>query len=113
MASIGEYLDGRPGIVWCMRNAEEAAVKAMLGKSVAVINGAMPVEQRVELVDAYRAGELRYLVSKPRVMGLGINLAETNHMVFSGFGWSFEEFYQAVRRGHRYGGCPSGCGLRG
>jgi len=24
-------------------------------------------------------------------------------MVYSGFGYSFEEFYQAVRRAHRYG----------
>ena len=104
LSSIVEYLEGKRGIVWCGRNAEEDAVKRALGgANVAVINGAMPVEQRVELVDAYRAGQVRHIISKPKVLGFGVNLPECDDMVYSGFGWSFEEVYQAVRRAHRYG----------
>lgn len=103
MQTILDYLDGKRGIVWCGRNAEEAAIAKRLGDGVAVVNGAMPVEERVEIVDAYRSGQLRHIVSKPKVLGFGVNLPECDHMVYSGFGWSFEEFYQAVRRAHRYG----------
>ena len=103
LTSITDYLAGKRGIVWCGRNAEEDAIRRVLDGKVAVINGSMPVEERVELVDAYRAGEIQHIVSKPKVLGFGVNLPECDDMVYSGFGWSFEEVYQAVRRAHRYG----------
>lgn len=104
--AILSYLDGKRGVVWCARNAEEEFLAAQLrstGAIVAVINGAMEIEERVELVDAYRAGQVDHIVSKPRVLGFGVNLPECDHMVYSGFGFSFEETYQAIRRAHRYG----------
>ena len=103
MDAITEYADGKRLIVWVARNAEESAIASRLPGRVAVINGAMEVEERVDLVDAYRAGEIDHIVSKPKVLGFGVNLPENNHMVYSGFGYSFEEFYQAIRRAHRYG----------
>jgi len=103
MDAIEEYAQGKRLIVWVARNAEEKAIAARLPGTVAVINGPMEVERRVELVDAYRAGEIDHIVSKPKVLGFGVNMPECDHMVYSGFGYSFEEFYQAVRRAHRYG----------
>jgi superfamily II DNA helicase RecQ len=103
LSMIGDYLDGKRGIIWCARNAEEDAIRAMLGKDVPIVNGAMPVEERVEIVDAYRTGSIRHIISKPKVLGFGVNIPECDHMVYSGFGWSFEQVYQAVRRAHRYG----------
>ena len=104
--AILRYLDGKRGVVWCARNAEEEFFAAQLratGATVAVINGQMEIEERVELVDAYRAGQVDHIVSKARVLGFGVNLPECDHMVYSGFGFSFEETYQAIRRAHRYG----------
>ena len=103
LQGIASYAQGKRLIVWCSRNAEEQAVAKVLPGSVKVINGAMPIEERVDVVDAYRAGEIDHIVSKPRVLGFGVNLPECNHMVYSGFTYSFEEFYQTVRRAHRYG----------
>jgi superfamily II DNA or RNA helicase len=103
MSAIAAALDGKRGIVWCSRNDEEQAVRRALSGEVAVINGAMPIEERVEVVDAYRAGEIDHIVSKPKVLGFGVNIPECDDMVYSGFNWSFEEMYQAVRRSHRYG----------
>lgn len=101
--AIAEALDGKRGIVWCSRNDEEQAVRRRLSGKVAVINGAMPIEERVELVDAYRAGHIDHIVSKAAVLGFGVNIPECDDMVYSGFDWSFEKMYQAVRRSHRYG----------
>lgn len=103
LSAIAEELSGKRGIVWCSRNAEEDAIRGILGGSVAVINGQMPIEERVEKVDAFRSGQLNYIVSKPKVLGFGVNIPECDHMVYSGFNDSFEEMYQAVRRAHRYG----------
>lgn len=104
--AIMAYLEGKRGVIWCARNAEEEFMASQLratGAIVAVINGSMEIEERVELVDAYRAGQVDHVVSKPRVLGFGVNLPECDHMVYSGFGFSFEETYQAIRRAHRYG----------
>ena len=103
LRGILDYAEGKRLIVWCSRNAEEKAIAKALPGSVAVVNGAMPVEERVEVIDAYRSGQIDHIVSKPKVLGFGVNLPECDHMVYSGFGYSFEEFYQAVRRAHRYG----------
>jgi len=99
---ILDWVDGHKSIVWVSRNAEEAMFKRQLENSV-VINGDMPIEERVENVDKWRAGEIDHLISKPTVLGFGINLPECDRMVFSGYTYSFEQFYQAVRRSHRYG----------
>lgn len=42
-------------------------------------------------------------MSKPAVLGFGINLPEASDMLYSGYTWSFEQFYQAIRRAHRFG----------
>ena len=96
-------MDGHKTIVWCNRNKEEEMFKKEFGNDCVVINGAMIVEDRVEWVDKWRAGEIQHLISKPSVLGFGINLPEAERMVYSGFNYSFEQFYQAVRRSHRYG----------
>lgn len=105
LQGIVDYLDTHNrGIVWCNRNAEEKAIAdALWDDSVAVLNGSMPIEERVEKVEAFRAGQLRVIVSKPKVLGFGVNIPECDHMVYSGFNYSFEEMYQAIRRAHRYG----------
>ena len=103
LSTIVESLAGKRGIVWCSRNDEEQAVRRALPGNVVVINGAMPIEERVECVDAYRNGQVDHIVSKPKVLGFGVNIPECDDMVYSGFNWSFEEMYQAVRRSHRYG----------
>jgi superfamily II DNA or RNA helicase len=105
LTAIADYVNEHPQcIVWCNRNAEEEAIEnALWDDGVAVLNGSMPIEERVEKVAAFRAGQLRCVISKPKVLGFGVNIPECNHMVYSGFNYSFEEMYQAVRRAHRYG----------
>ncbi|MEL6347661.1 MAG: helicase C-terminal domain-containing protein, partial [Myxococcota bacterium] len=104
--AIAEYAEGKRCVVWVKRNKEEETIAAMLrshGATVGVINGRSPIEERIETIDAYRNGQIQHLVSKPSVMGFGVNLPECDHMIYSGFDDSFEQFYQAVRRAHRYG----------
>jgi len=103
MDAICQRAKGARMVVWVKRNREEDAIAGALPGNVGVVNGSMAIEERIEVIDAYRSGELDHLVSKPSVMGWGVNLPECNEMVYSGFDYSFESFYQAVRRAHRYG----------
>ena len=96
-----DYIQNKRTIVWCTRNKEEELFKKELNGHV--INGSTPIERRVELQDAFRNGDINILISKPQVMGFGVNLPQAECHLYSGYTFSFEEFYQAVRRSHRYG----------
>jgi len=94
-------IQDRQAIVWCARNGEESAFAKALDAHV--INGATELDRRVELVDAFKRGEIRHIVTKPSVLGFGVNIQEAEVHLYSGYTFSFEQFYQAVRRSHRYG----------
>lgn len=98
--AVASVVDKR-AIVWCSRNAEEDAFSAALGGHV--VSGKTPVEERVEKIDDFRAGRVKTLISKPSVLGFGVNLPEATDMLYSGYTFSMEQFYQAVRRAHRFG----------
>jgi superfamily II DNA or RNA helicase len=98
-----EFIEGKRSIIWCSRNDEEMMFKRLLGDSAVIINGTMPIEERVEWIKKYKAGGIKHLISKPTVLGFGVNLQEADCHVFSGYTYSFEQAYQAIRRSHRYG----------
>lgn len=94
-------VSGKRAIVWCSRNAEEDAFRRAIGGHL--VSGATPVEERVEYIDDFRSGRVNTLISKPSVLGFGVNIPEATDMLYSGYTFSFEQFYQAVRRAHRFG----------
>jgi len=89
-------------IIWCLRNQEEEMFHKALPGS-ALLTGATKEQKRFEIIDAFRRGEISTIISKPKVLGFGVNLPQADAHIYSGYDWSFESFYQAVRRSHRYG----------
>lgn len=71
--------------------------------SVAYLTGETPEEERVRILEEFRRGGIRVLVSRAGMLGFGKNFQFCSAMVFSGWTDSFEYFYQAVRRAVRYG----------
>lgn len=101
-----ELCRGGRTIVWAMRNAHADELEtsiAAAGLRVKQIAGTTPDEDRVEAVRAFQAGELDVIVSKPKVIGHGVNLQAADRMVFAGYDESYEALHQAIRRGHRQG----------
>ena len=89
-------------IIWCLRNAEEAMYQKHV-PGAALMTGSTKEEKRYEIIDKFRRGEIETIISKPKVLGFGVNLPQAASHIYSGYSWSFEEFYQAVRRSHRFG----------
>lgn len=88
-------------LVWCLYDAEQsAAKKATDGAS---LDGKTPMPQRIETVERFKAGEERVLISKPRILGFGLNLQVATRQVFSGLQDSYESYYQCVKRSNRIG----------
>lgn len=51
----------------------------------------------------FAAGNIRVLISKPLIFGMGLNFQLCHKMAFVGLSDSFEQYYQAVRRSWRFG----------
>jgi hypothetical protein len=102
-----EVADGRQVLVWTTFDEEAAVIADLLQERpremLAVLDGGMSEARRVGVLDEFRARERRVLVSKPSLIGYGLNLQFVKSMVFSGFDDSFERMYQAVRRAYRLG----------
>lgn len=89
-------------IIWCLYNREQAMIAKML-PDAANISGDTPHEQRMELISEFQSGARRVLISKPKILGFGLNLQIASRMVFSGLQDSYEQYYQAIKRANRYG----------
>jgi SNF2 family DNA or RNA helicase len=66
------------------------------------VSGSMPEEQKVERLLAFQRGDLRILVTKPKIGCFGLNWQHCHNVVtFPSHSW--EQYYQAVRRCLRFG----------
>lgn len=89
-------------IIWCIYNDEQDRMAATF-PDAANISGDTPHEKRMELLADFKAGRRKVLISKPAILGYGLNLQIATRMVFSGLQDSYEKFYQAVKRANRIG----------
>ncbi|MEI8171758.1 MAG: helicase-related protein, partial [Rhodoferax sp.] len=83
-------------------NDEAELLRGMIKGSVNV-QGSDSAESKAKNLLAFAHGDLRVLISKPKIAGYGLNLQRCSHMAFVGLDDSFEKFYQAVRRCYRFG----------
>lgn len=105
-ARVVDLCRGKKSLVWVEYNRESDIIAKALadaGLEVGVISGATEEEERTRLVNGLRDGIVDAIVSKPRILGFGLNLQFVTNQVWSGLTDSYEQFYQAVRRSHRYG----------
>ena len=90
-----------PSIAWCHLNDEGDMITDMIPDAVQVA-GSDHDDAKEERFAAFEAGEIRVLVSKPKIAGLGLNWQHCNHQTFFP-SHSFEQWYQAIRRCWRFG----------
>lgn len=97
--------EGRQSLVWTVFDEESEILAELLrgDNGVETLHGKDSDESCDGKLERFRNGEIRCLISKARLLGYGMNFQFCTRMIFSGFDDSFEAFYQAVRRAHRYG----------
>lgn len=94
--------DPQPWLVWCHTDAESDALTKSIPGAVDV-KGSHPLDLKEERIAAFIEGRTKILVSKPVLLGLGLNLQHCRRQLFSSPSFSFEAYYQAVRRCWRFG----------
>lgn len=104
VAAVSALVQSMPGpwLLWCGLNEEAEAITAALPGAVNV-QGSDSYAEKVGAVRAFQAGTLSTIVSKPKILGFGMNFQHCAQMVFVGLGDSYETYYQAIRRCYRYG----------
>ncbi len=92
---------GEPGIAWCHFNEESELLAKLIPDSVEVA-GKHSDDYKETALNDFALGKIRVLVSKPKIACWGMNYQHCGNMtIFPSF--SFEQFYQAVRRCWRFG----------
>lgn len=93
---------GEQWIAWCGLNDESAALAAAVPGSIEV-EGSMAPEEKAERIQRFIDGDVRVLVTKPRIAGFGLNMQNATRQVFVGLSDSYEAYYQCIRRSWRFG----------
>lgn len=102
---IRELIESWPDestIIWCHFNDEQDRMERLLPEA-ASISGSTPMNRRRELIADFTTGRVKVLISKPKVLGFGLNLQVATRQIFNGMNDSYEDFYQAVKRSNRIG----------
>jgi DNA methylase/Helicase conserved C-terminal domain len=89
-------------VIWCHRNEESEKLEAAIPGSMAV-SGSDSLDHKERTIDAFTAGKLRVLISKPSICGYGMNWQHCHNTIFVGLSDSWESYYQAIRRFYRFG----------
>lgn len=88
--------------VWCNTDYEADELLARIPDAVEV-RGPQPVEVKEARLTAFTRGQVRVLITKPRIAGFGLNWQHCAHTAFVGLSYSFEQLHQALGRLHRFG----------
>jgi hypothetical protein len=89
-------------VIWCDTNYEADELIGMVDGCVEV-RGTHSEAQKEQWLAAFANGEIQRLITKPSVAGFGMNWQHCNREIFAGLSYSFESYYQAVRRCWRFG----------
>jgi len=89
-------------VIWCHRNEEAEKLVALIPGAVDV-SGSDSIEHKENSVHDFLDNEIRVLVSKPKILGAGMNFQNCHNTAFVGLSDSWEQYYQAIRRFYRFG----------
>jgi hypothetical protein len=96
-----ELSDNKTSVYWCNTNNESSILKNLDKQAVEII-GSQSIEKKEEILFAFANGDIKRLITKAKMTGMGLNWQHCNHSVFFPT-WSYEQYYQAIRRFWRFG----------
>lgn len=89
-------------VIWCDTDYESDALAERLPHAIE-IRGSMSIERKEAALAAFAGGVTPHVITKPSVTGAGLNWQHAARVAFVGRSFSYEAWYQAVRRCWRFG----------
>tara|TARA_R110000737_G_scaffold112683_1_gene145822 strand:- start:1211 stop:2575 length:1365 start_codon:yes stop_codon:yes gene_type:complete len=96
-----ELAKDKTSVYWVNRNDESKILKDSDKEAVEII-GSQSIDQKEEILRAFANGEIKRIITKAKMTGMGLNWQHCNHSVFFPT-YSYEQYYQAIRRFWRFG----------
>lgn len=99
VAELVDHTD--QALVWCHLNGESDRLASMI-RDAEQVKGSDSDDDKESRLLAFQKGNLRVLVTKPKIAAFGLNLQGCAHITFFP-SHSYEQYYQGVRRCWRFG----------
>lgn len=100
-AELANSTDGQV-LIWIKQNEEGDVLRKLIPDAVEVRGSDKDSVKEQRLLD-FAAGKIRCLISKAKICGYGMNFQKCGTQIFTAPDFSFEDFYQQVRRSYRFG----------
>lgn len=88
-------------VYWTNLN-DEANLIESLDKDAVQITGNMNIDKKEDILLNFVNGNIKKLITKPKITAFGLNWQHCNHTVFFPT-FSYEQYYQSIRRFWRFG----------
>lgn len=89
-------------LVWCDTNQEADLLRKYIPDAVEV-RGTDKPDFKEKASQDFKDGKIRVLISKPKIFGYGMNFQNCHNAIFCGRTFSYEDYYQAIKRLLRFG----------
>ena len=89
-------------IIWGLQNKETDMMKRKIDGSINV-QGSDSAQFKSDKLNGFSKNEFNVLITKAKLASFGMNFQSSSNMIFLSYDFSFEKFYQAVRRQYRFG----------
>lgn len=91
-----------PWVIWCETDYEADAIRHRI-KDAVEIRGSDSLDRKESTLRAFSCGDERVLITKPKIAGFGLNWQHCARTAFASATYSFESYYQSIRRMWRFG----------
>lgn len=96
-----ELSEDKTSVYWTNFNKESELLNKIDLEAVE-IKGSMDIDKKEEILLAFAKGEIKRIITKPKMTSFGLNWQHCNHTVYFPT-WSYEQYYQSIRRFWRFG----------
>lgn len=96
-----ELASDKVSVYWTNFNKESELLNELDSDAVE-IQGSMSIDKKEDILLNFSKGNIKRIITKPKMTSFGLNWQHCNHTVYFPT-WSYEQYYQAVRRFHRFG----------
>ena len=100
---IAEIVDRKdPWVIWCDTDYEAEAIMELIPWA-SEVRGSHTADHKETTLRGFADGSISTIVTKPSICGFGLNWQHCARTAFVGRTFSYEAWYQAVRRFWRFG----------
>lgn len=85
-------------LIWANYRKEFEIISSMLGSKCATIYGATSLADKNRAIQAFKSGDIQYLVANPASADKGLTLTNCHLCVYFSLNWSYELFKQSMDR---------------